>query len=99
MTFRAICTAAFAALSFVLFSTAASASGNTGRGLAPATDAKTCGQLVSDTREMLNETEVTDETDQAVEAMIKEATAQCKASEFSQATETVVLARALLTQE
>jgi len=71
----------------------------TGRGLAPATDAKTCGQLIKDTQEMLNETEVTEDTDKAVEAMIKEASAQCKASEFGKATDTVVQARALLTKE
>lgn len=99
MSLSTIRTALFAALALALCSTAAAAAGNANRGLAPATDAKTCGQLVSDTREMLNETEVTDETDKAVEAMIKEAAAQCKASEFSQATETVVQARALLTNE
>ena len=92
-------TALFAALALALVSPSASAAGNANRGVAPATDEKTCGQLIKDTREMLNETEVTEETDKAVEAMIKEATAQCKASAFNQATDTVVQARALLTKE
>lgn len=99
MFFSTIRTAVFAALALALVSTAASAAGNANRGLAPATDAKTCGQLIKDTREMLNETEVTEETDKQVEAMIKEADAQCKASEFGKATDTVVQARTLLTKE
>ena len=99
MTLNTIRTALFAALALALSATATFASGNTGRGLAPATDAKTCGQLIKDTQEMLNETEVTEDTDKAVEAMIKEASAQCKASEFGKATDTVVQARALLTKE
>ena len=47
----------------------------------------------------IDETEVTEETDKQVEAMIKEADAQCKASEFGKATDTVVQARTLLTKE
>ncbi|WPZ35705.1 hypothetical protein T8K17_06070 [Thalassobaculum sp. OXR-137] len=99
MFFTALRTALFAALALASVSTAASAAGNANRGIAPATDAKTCGQLVKDTREMLNETEVTEDVDKQVEAMIKEASAQCKASDFGKATDTVVQARALLTKE
>ena len=99
MLSTAIRTAGLAALSVMLVSAAASAAGNANRSIAPATDAKTCGQLVKDTREMLNETEVTEEVDKTVEAMIKEADAQCKSSEFGKATDTVVQARALLTKE
>lgn len=99
MFLNTIRTALFAALAIALVSTAASAAGNANRGPAPATDAKTCGQLIKDTQEMLNETEVTEDTDKQVEAMIKEAAAQCKASEFGKATDTVVQARALLTKE
>lgn len=99
MFLNTIRTALFAALAIALVSTAASAAGNANRGLAPATDAKTCGQLIKDTREMLNETEVSEDTDKQVEAMIKEATDQCKASEFGKATDTVVQARTLLTKE
>jgi hypothetical protein len=99
MTSNSIRTASAVVLALVLFSVPAMAAGNAGRTIAPATDAKTCSQLVSDTREMLNETEVSADTDKAVEAMIKEAAAHCKASEFGQATETVVQARTLLTKE
>ena len=99
MSYRTLCTAVFAALSVMAVSTVVSAAGNANRGLAPATDAKTCGQLVKDTQEMLNETEVTEDVDKQVEAMIKEASAQCKASDFGQATDTVVQARALITKE
>lgn len=90
---------AFAALMVALFAAGASAAGNAGRGVSPATDAKSCGQLVSDTREMLAETEVSDETDKAVESMISNAVAQCKAGQFTEATDSVVQARALLTKE
>lgn len=99
MSFSNIRTAVVSAFAIVLFSAAAFAAGNAARGVAPATDAKTCGQLVSDTREMLAETEVTDETDKAVESKITEAVAQCDAGQFSEATDSVVQARALLTQE
>ncbi|MDF1794219.1 MAG: hypothetical protein P1U88_20065 [Thalassobaculaceae bacterium] len=99
MSYVNIRTAIVSAFAIVLFSAAAFAAGNAARGVAPATDAKTCGQLVSDTREMLAETEVTEDTDKAVESKISEAVAQCGAGQFTEATETVVQARALLTQE
>ncbi|MCR9070841.1 MAG: hypothetical protein NXI18_03905 [Alphaproteobacteria bacterium] len=89
----------FAAVMVALFSAGAFAAGNANRGVAPATDAKTCKQLVSDTREMLAETEVTDDTDKAVESMISNAVAQCGAGQFTEATHTIVQARALLTKE
>jgi hypothetical protein len=92
-------TVLIAAAMVALFSAGAFAAGNAARGVTPPVDAKECGQLVKDTSEMLNETEVSPETDQAVEGLIKEAKAQCGAGQFAAATDAVVQARALLTQE
>jgi len=87
------------AFALALFSAGAMAAGNAARGIEPATDAASCAQLVSDTKEILEETEVSATTDQTVEGLISTATAQCAAGQFQAATETVVQARALLTQD
>lgn len=92
-------TALLAAFAIALFSAGAFAAGNAARTIAPATDAKTCAQLVSDTREMLEETEVSEDTDRMIETLIGEAVAQCDAGLFDRATESVVQARTLLTRE
>lgn len=99
MTFFNARTALFAALAVVLYSAAALAAGNAVRGVEPATDAKSCSQLVADTREMLEETELSPTTDQTVESLITSAVAQCDAGQFGEATESVIQARALITQE
>ncbi len=99
MSFFNVRTALFAVLAVALYSAAALAAGNAARGIEPATDAGSCAQLVADTREMLEETELSSATDQAVESLITEAVAQCDAGQFGEATDSVVQARALITQE
>ena len=85
-----------AALLIGLSITYASAAGNAARVVPAPADAKQCGQLVKDTKEMLAETEVTPEIDGQVEALIKTATEHCGASKFDDALVSVLEARKLL---
>jgi Spy/CpxP family protein refolding chaperone len=85
-----------AALLIGLSITDASAAGNAARVVPAPADAKQCGQLVKDTKEMLAETEVTPEIDGQVEALIKTATEHCGASKFDDALASVLEARKLL---
>lgn len=85
-----------AGLSIALFAGSAAASGNAGRVVAAPANSKECARMVGDTREMLEETEVTADVDVQVEALIKTAADQCKASEFDGALTTMLAARKLL---
>lgn len=74
----------------------ADAAGNAARVVPAPVDQKECKRMIGDTKEMLNETEVTAEVDSQVEALIKTATEACAASSFDGAHSALMQARKLL---
>jgi hypothetical protein len=74
----------------------ADAAGNAARVVPAPADLKECKKMVGDTREMLNETEVSAEVDSQVEALIKTASDACTASSFDGALGALMQARKLL---
>jgi len=66
------------------------------REVAKPTDAASCAQMVGDTNELLEETEVSAETDQQVETLIATANSHCTAAAYDDAFAALMQARKLL---